>query len=73
MTTYAYSQLVTAFKRARAYIELETRDFESDAPRVERQIGVDQVAYAVADLIAGDDPKFDSEAFLKEAGALPVS
>ncbi len=67
MTTYAYDQLVEAFKRARADIQ---KDFVGDGVRETLvDCGVDRVAYAIADLVAADDPKFDSEGFLKRVGA----
>lgn len=61
MSTYAYDQLVRAFRKARHDID-ETKPYPEEYV-TERQIGVDFVAGALIEILADDDPKFDAEAF----------
>jgi hypothetical protein len=63
MSTYAYDQLVRAFREARQRIE------NAQQPADPRHEGVDVVAEAVVEILADDDPRFDAEAFRKAVEA----
>lgn len=69
MSTYAYEQLVRAFRLARRRIE--TREGIDDYPSATdaAQAGASSVAEAIAQILADDDPKFDAEAFRREVQA----
>lgn len=58
MSTYAYEQLVRAFRKARRGHRLDD----------DGQSGIDSVAEAIAEILADDDPKFDAEAFRQAVG-----
>lgn len=69
MSTYAYDQLVRAFRKARRNIDAAERLHGTPTATMNQQHGADEVAECLAEILADDDPKFDPEAFRRAVWA----